>query len=362
VNAEHRLATLRMRLADEGVPAMIVSEPLNVAYLTGFEGVFDQEPATVLVVGEEMSLLYTDSRYLEAARVASVGTPWEVRTPEPNPYETVCDMLLAAGVSEVALEDSVPYGRFRFISEKLGGNVVASKQWVEDIRQFKDADEIERIAAAATLTDAAFDHILGLLAPSATERDIALEIEIYLRRNGSDGVAFEPIVASGPNSALPHARPTDRAIGSGDFLTLDFGARVGGYCADMTRTLVVGTASERHREVYDAVLAANQAGIDSVTPGRAGRDVDTAARTIIDAAGFGELFGHGLGHGVGMAVHEMPTVGPRGRAPLAPGHVVTIEPGVYVPGFGGVRIEDLVVVTNGGCRVLSASPKDLLEV
>jgi Xaa-Pro aminopeptidase len=191
---------------------------------------------------------------------------------------------------------------------------------------------------------------------------VALELEFFMRRAGSEGVAFAPIVASGPNSARPHATPSERALSDGDFVVLDFGARVGGYCADMTRTVVIGSASERHREIYDAVLTANAAGAAAVRADSLGSEIDAAARAVIVERGFGEYFGHGLGHGVGREVHELPGLGPRSTLPVPLGSVVTIEPGIYVPGFGGVRIEDLATVEAGGARILTRSTKSLLEL
>jgi Xaa-Pro aminopeptidase len=183
-----------------------------------------------------------------------------------------------------------------------------------------------------------------------------------MRSNGSVGLAFEPIVASGPNSALPHAQATDRTVQTGEFLKMDFGARFGGYCSDMTRTVVVGKASEKHREIHAAVLAANRAGVDAVRAGVVGKDVHEIARGVLDDAGFGEYFTHGLGHGVGLDVHELPSVGARSDDVLPEHAVVTVEPGVYLEGFGGVRIEDLVVVEADGARVVSASPRELIEL
>jgi Xaa-Pro aminopeptidase len=183
-----------------------------------------------------------------------------------------------------------------------------------------------------------------------------------MRRRGSEGVAFPPIVASGPNSALPHASPGPRTLGGGDFVVLDFGARVDGYCADMTRTVVIGKASDRQREIYNVVLAANATGAAAVRAGIPGREIDAAAREIVVAAGYGEDFGHGLGHGVGLEVHELPGVGPRSEDLVPLGSVITIEPGIYVPEYGGVRIEDLVVVEAEGSRVLTRSTKDLIEL
>lgn len=362
MNAERRLAALRTNLVEDGPLAVVLTDPVNIAYMTGFDGVFDNEDAHAAVVTPDAATIYTDSRYATALSEAASGSSWEVRVVRENLYVTLCSDLTAAGVESIALEASAPHGRFRFISREFQGNVEAVDRIVEEIREVKDAEEIRRIEAAQVLTDEAFEHICGVVRAGVTEADVALELEFFMRRAGSEGVAFAPIVASGPNSALPHARVTRRTIEPGDLVTLDFGARVDGYCSDMTRTLVVGQASGRQREIYDAVLAANLAGIAAVKPGLQGSAIDSAAREVIEAAGFGEQFGHGLGHGVGLEVHESPSVSRRGTKSVRAGSVITIEPGIYVPGFGGVRIEDLVVVEEGGARVLARSTKHLIEV
>lgn len=362
MNVARRIGAVRSRLEGAGVDAMLVCDPTNVAYLTAFGSVFDGEDAHAVVITAEDTLIYTDSRYAEAVTAAAAGTDWEVRLPRQNLYVTLCEDLADAGAASLAIEESVAYGRFRFVSERFSGNVTVVDQWVEEVRQSKEPVEVERIRAAQELTDQAFDHILDRVRPGAVERDIALELEMFMRRAGSDGVAFPPIVASGENSSRPHARASHRVIQPGHFVKMDFGARVDGYCADMTRTVVVGTASARQREMYDAVLAANRAGIAALKPGVPGSSVDAAARAVLEAAGLGEYFAHGLGHGVGLDVHELPSVGPRATKSLPPGCVVTIEPGVYVPGFGGVRIEDLVFVVEPQAQVLTRSTKELLEL
>ncbi len=362
MNAEHRIATLRRRLIDEGLDAVIVNGVSNMTYLTGFEGVVDRGINAACVVTPEVTRFYTDFRYQEAAEAAAVGTPWVVRVQKESLYIELCEDLRAEGVESLALESSVPYGRFKFISEQFVGQVAVVNQWVEEIRQVKEPHEVERIEDAARLADRAFDHILDHIKAGVTERELALELEYFMRRAGSQGVAFDAIVASGPNAARPHATASDREVGRDEFVKLDFGARISGYCSDMTRTVVVGTASDRHKELYAATLAANEAGLDAVRPGVPACDVDVAARRALEERGMGELFGHSLGHGVGLDVHEFPNVGPLNRDSLRVGSVITIEPGVYVPGFGGVRIEDLVVVEESGRRLLTHAPKDLIEL
>lgn len=351
---------IRRRLEHGSIAAVAVTDPVNVAYVTGFEGVFDAERAHVVLVSPEQCILFTDTRYGAAADAAAHDSVWDVRVVRDSLWASVADALPAD--ASLAVEDTMSHREYLDISARFGQALTVIHGWVEDLRLVKRADEIRRIEAAQQLTDAGFDHLLGFIRPGLTEAEVALELEFFLRRSGSEGVAFPPIVASGPNSAHPHATVTSRVLCPGDLLKLDFGARVDSYCADMTRTVVLGGAAEWQREVYGVVLAANQAGIDAVAPGLAGKTIDSAARAVIDRAGYGSQFGHGLGHGVGRAVHELPGVGPRSVGPVPQGAVITIEPGVYLEGRGGVRIEDLVVVEADGARVLTRSPKSLIEL
>lgn len=363
MNADVRLSALRRRLAEEGQGAILLSNVFNVRYVTGLENVFDDNANVACLITPETARIFTDSRYAEAATQAAASTPWSIQAPSSSIYVEICNDLQDNGIETLAIESSVPFGRFRFISERFSGKVEAVDDWVEELREVKEAAEVERISRAAALTDRAFDHILGMIAPGKTETEIALELEVFMRRNGSEGVAFPSIVASGPNGSRPHTVVGSRAIQPGDPVILDFGARVGGYCSDMTRTVVVGgPATEEFRRVYDAVLAANLAGRKAARGGVPGVEIDQAARYVLSERGLAEFFGHGLGHGVGIDVHELPTVSPRGRRSVLSGSVITIEPGVYLKGSFGVRIEDLVVVQDGGCRVLSAAPTELIEI
>jgi len=362
VSSAARVAALRGRLEADSVEALLIGGLANMRYLTGFDGVFDGMAAGAVVVTAQAARYYTDSRYIEAARAAAAGTPWDVRLQVESLYGEVIGDLRTDGFETLAMESSAPYARFKMVSETFGGRVVMIDHAVEDLRSVKDAGELDAVERAAALTDEAFDHVLGILRPGLREIDVALALEVYMRGNGSEGLAFEPIVASGPNSSKPHAGITLRAIGEGELLTMDFGARVDGYCADMTRTVVVGRASDEQRRVYEAVLAANEVGRAAVCAGARGDAVDGVARALLTERGFGEAFGHGLGHGVGLEVHEMPGLRKSSTDVLQPGHVVTVEPGVYLPGFGGVRIEDLVAVEEGGHKLLSHSRRDLIEI
>jgi Xaa-Pro aminopeptidase len=361
-DADRRLDAVRRSLSGADCGALVVRCVANVAYLSGFAGVWDDEPFSLLLVTAQDAVVLTDSRYRESAERAAEGSPWRVVLCTADPWVEALAFAAEAGVGRLAVESSAPYKVVECARASFSGEIVPTDGWVEGVRVVKDAGEVARITEAQKLTDAAFDHILGFVAEGMSEAQVALEIEFFMRSEGSDGIAFPPIVASGPNSALPHAHPGSRKVERGDFLKMDFGARVGGYCADMTRTVVIGTASLRQREIYDTVLSANVAGIAAIKPGLVGRDIDAAARSVIEAAGFGENFGHGLGHGVGLEVHELPGLGSRSTALVPLGSVVTVEPGVYVPGFGGVRIEDLVVVEKSGARVLTRSTKELIEL
>ncbi len=364
MSVTRRIDAVRDRLAESGLAAFAANLPANVAYLTGFEGVFDAEPASVALVTAEQATLFTDSRYVEVVRAAAQGSDWQVVLAPESLWKTVSAHVAetAATDGRVAVESTLTVGTFRRLEEQLPQRIEATDGWVEQVRRVKDPGELEAIASAQALTDAGFEYLFGILGAGFTEAQVALDLEVFLRRQGSEGLAFDPIVASGPNSSKPHAVPGDRVIAPGDLVVLDFGAKVDGYCADMTRTVVVGRASDRQREVYEAVRAANEAGIETVSPEATGAEVDAAAREVLIAAGLGDAFTHGLGHGVGREVHELPTLSARGNEKLQVAEVVTIEPGVYVPGFGGVRIEDLVVVEATGCRVLTTSTKDLIEV
>jgi Xaa-Pro aminopeptidase len=357
-----RLAALRARLGDSEYRGFVARAVPNVTYLTGFDGVWDEEPAGLVLITETDFALVTDSRYSSVAFQSAGDGPLTVHVAAADLWERMSELLVEVGVRSLAVESSLPFSVVQRVRDLLPIEVTPVADWVESLRCSKDHAEIDRVAAAQDLTDDAFDHILAFISAGMTETQIALELEFYMRSNGSDGIAFPPIVASGPNSALPHAHPGSRRVARGDFLKMDFGARVGGYCADMTRTIVIGAASARQREMYAAVRAANLAGIAAVRPGRSGRDIDAAARSVIAAAGFAENFVHGLGHGVGLEVHEQPGLGARSEGLVPLGSVVTVEPGVYVPGFGGVRIEDLVVVEETGARVLTRSTKELIEL
>lgn len=351
-----RLEMLRSTLEEEGVDAIVVASAYNRRYLSGFTG-----SAGALAIGKESAHLLTDFRYVEqAGRQAPAYQVVQVR----DYNEVLKELFQKIGARRVAFEQAHVTVKTHSQRQEALADIewVPTENWVERLRAVKDDDELAKIQDAVDLADRAFNYIVERL-DGRTEKEVAFDLEFFLRREGADRLSFPSIIASGPNGALPHATPTDRTITRGDFVTLDFGAELNGYCSDMTRTVAIGQVDDRQREIYELVLKAQIAGVEAVKPGRLGKEVDQVARSIIEEAGYGDQFGHGLGHGVGLEVHDpAPTLSPRGDEPLKPGMVVSVEPGIYIPGWGGVRIEDLVVVTEDGCRILCSSSKELMEV
>lgn len=362
-----RQERLRRRLEAEGVDALLVSNLTNIRYLTGFAG----SNAYVLIAAD-VTRLYTDGRYATQASQMVQEAEITIATSHAALIEQLNALVGDLGLRRVGYEAAhvtvagrsaawePPPGLDRVMGYFPESELVATQGWVEELRRTKEAGEVASIRAAAEMGDAGFSYILERVRPGVTERQLALDLEFHLRSMGSEGVSFDPIVAAADRSALPHARPTDRPVEEGRYLLFDFGCVVDGYCSDMTRTVVVGPADDRHRDVYATVLKSQLAGIGAAAPGVACGDVDRAARQVIADAGYPEAFMHGLGHGVGLEIHEAPSLKAGFADRLAPGHVITIEPGAYFEGWGGVRVEDLAVVTESGLDVLSKAPKDLI--
>ena len=354
LRTEGRLTQLRERLLRDGVDAAVITEPANVRWLTGFTG----SNGTV-VVGPAGTLLVTDARYAEQApgQLDQAGCSGEVEVVVARSVPgATADRL--EGVATLGLEDSIDWRRQLGFLEAVDAEVVPLTEVVEGLRAVKDSAELARVEAAARITDAALAAVLPMLRPGTTEVEIQLSIDDGLRRAGASGPAYDTIVASGPNSSLPHASPTSRELVSGDLVVIDAGATVDGYHSDMTRTFVLGEPSEQAATMLDAVTRSQEAGVATVRPGIEAREVDRACRSVIDDADMGEAFVHGTGHGVGLHIHELPRIASGSCTVLRPGHVLTVEPGVYFPGFGGARVEDLVVVTEDGCRALTRHPKE----
>ncbi|NMB13471.1 MAG: aminopeptidase P family protein [Firmicutes bacterium] len=351
-----RLAKLREKLREKELDTLLVTGEQNRRYLSGFTG-----SAGALVITADAAVLITDFRYIEQA--TGQAPHFQIRRHDDF-LQTLEEVLNEHSCQRVGFEsDIVTYAQYTKWRERLGQiEWVAAPGLVEELRMIKTDDELDQMEKAAAIADIAWEELLPQMKPGVTERDLALELEFLMRRKGADGLAFDIILAAGPNGALPHAVPGDRPLQTGDLVVMDFGARYGGYCSDMTRTVVIGEACQHTRTLYSIVLEAQLAAVAAVKPGKTGIEVDNVARELIIQAGYGEQFGHGLGHGVGLAVHEEPRLSPKGETVLQPGMAVTVEPGIYVPGFGGVRIEDLVVVTETGCRILTNSTKEMLEL
>lgn len=360
-NYGSRLSKLRKRMKAAEIDALIIFEPHNIFYLCGSNGGFTGARIG-LIVDADTSTLIIDRRYLEEAR-HTTSADRIIAWTEPS-YSELVKIIKRLKAKKVGFESTyVTVRQYERLAKDFEGvQLVGVSGLTEPIREIKDTGEVQKITKAAKLGDLVFDHILGFIKPGVTELDVAIEIDFFMRKHGSEKPSFETIVASGIRSAVPHATPSNKKIESGDFVTLDFGAVVGGYHSDMTRTVVAGKATQKQKKIYGIVKEAQEKALNAVVSGAVCQDLDKIARDIISDAGCGEKFVHNLGHGVGLNIHEAPTLGKGNETKLRANMVVTVEPGIYLNGFGGVRIEDLVVVTKSGYRLLTHSTKDLLEL
>jgi len=352
---EARLSKLRKRLAAEGLDAILITQPENRRYLSGFTG-----SAGILFISAQEAKLLTDFRYFE--RATREAPNFELVKIEGKVPPVIAQVVHSAGAKKVGFESTHltvdAYHSWREVAE--GFELVPTKEWVLELRAVKDAAELDSLRKAIALSDAAFIHILDVIEPGMTEREVAWEIESYMRAHGATHAAFDILVGSGPNGAMPHASASERRIRAGEPIVMDFGARVDGYNSDITRTICLGEPDERFEEIYGLVLRAQREAEENIRAGMTGKEADTIARRVIEEAGYGEYFGHNLGHGVGLAVHEKPTAGKNSEDILESGAVITVEPGIYLPGWGGVRIEDIVLITDSGAEVLTRASKEPL--
>ncbi len=352
-----RMGRLRQAMGEADQAALLVTNLTNIRYLTGFSG---SAGWLLLLEGEEV--LLTDGRYTTQAHEeldrSGVGVRVEARRAAEQ-AELLKELLV--GTKSLGLEaDHVSWGTQRRWSDGWaeGLELVPTLGLVEGLREKKSPSEVARISRAALIADEALSRVGSLFHQALSESELAVALDTEMRRLGSEGTAFETIVAGGANAAKPHHKPSGRKVEPGEMVVVDFGARVDGYCSDMTRTIwVKGGVPPELREIYSVVLASQEAGLAAVRDGAPAGAVDRACREVVEAAGWGEQFVHGTGHGVGLDIHEPPALAATSEDRLTCGHVVTVEPGIYVPGFGGVRIEDTVAVEEGGCRALTASPK-----
>ncbi|XZE52485.1 M24 family metallopeptidase [Planctomycetaceae bacterium SH139] len=358
-----RIDALRGALVARELESLLVTDPVNVRYLTGFTG-----DSTFLLVTHQSATLLSDRRYEQQLELECGHLPAMIRGPERLMPQLVAEAVAELGVNQIGVEDhSLTLAQLHGLSEALEQAGLGSDQFVPSsglvaqLRLIKDAGELQTIRNAIHCAERAFAVLRASLRPSMTELQAAHLMEATIRSFGGEGVGFASIIAAGPAGALPHYHPADLPIGNGQGLLIDWGAQYEGYTSDMTRTLSLGPATKKMQEIYPVVLAAQLAAIDTIRPGVPLKDVDAAARDVICKAGYGEKFGHGLGHGIGLEVHESPRLAGISTGVLEAGMVITIEPGIYLPGELGVRIEDDILVTDDGHEVLCSLPKGLDE-
>ena len=338
----------------------LISSEINIRYLCGFAFTDGY-----LLILKDCSYLLTDPRYSEAAR--EQVKDFQVVVPTDGMLKRIGELCAEHSARTVIIEDgSVTLSEFSRLKEALPSVTLSTgaTEMLKELRQIKSEEELERIKQAQRITDKAFEHILGFISPERTEAEVALELEMFMRKEGAEGVAFDTIAVSGRSSSLPHGVPSRRPLSQG-FLTMDFGARLDGYCSDMTRTVVIGKADDDMKKIYYTVLSAQQAALDAICEGMLCADADRIARDVIKNAGFGNCFGHGLGHGVGLYIHESPSLSSRADSSsvIRRGNVITVEPGIYIEGKYGCRIEDMIAVGHNGTIInLTESPKELIEL
>lgn len=352
-----RVVRLRKAMQDQNLEAILITNRVNRRYMTGFTG-----SAGYVVITLEKAYFLTDFRYMEQA--ADQVSGFEIIQHAPRVMDTVKEICANHQVARLAFEQNdVSFGTYTTYASQLKPvELVPTSGLVEDLRNYKDDDELATMQKAADLADQTFSHILTFLKPGISEKDVALEMEFFMRKHGATSSSFDTIVASGERSALPHGVASDRVIQGNEFIKFDFGALLDGYCSDLTRTIVLGTPTAKHREIYDIVLESQLHALEHIRPGMTGHEADALTRDIITRYGYGDYFGHSTGHGLGMEVHESLRVAKSSDTILKPGMVVTVEPGIYLPGFGGVRIEDDIVITEDGIKILTQSTKDFITL
>lgn len=354
----NHFAKIAALLPEYQLDGMLLTCEANRFYASGFHSTGTDG---VALVTREESFYFTDSRYIEAAHKQVQDA--EIRmTDARHPYVDLINAALEqAHVQQLGFEEQyMTVADFRHYEEKLNCRLVPATELLTRLRRSKDAEEVERLIAAQRIAEAALEQILTEIRPGVTEKQISARLQYLMLAGGAENMSFDPIVASGPNSSMPHAVPTDRAIQDGDFVTMDFGCIYQGYCSDMTRTVAVGHVTEEMEKVYHTVLQAQLAGIAAARAGVTGREVDAAARQVIADAGYGAYFGHSFGHSVGVEIHEAPNAAPSNDQPLPLGAAISAEPGIYLPGRFGVRIEDVLVLEENGCLDITLAKKDLL--
>ena len=353
----NNIKRIQEKLAEKDLDAILVTDEKNQRYACGF-------PFTdgFVFVAREDAYLLTDSRYIEAAEKAS-GDCCKVQMYD---REKPLSALLKAAIAETgakkigAEEKKLSYNDYSAYENVIGMKLIPAQSVFEELRQSKNEEELSAMREAQAISEAALEEVLHIIKPGMTEREVAAELVYRMLRHGSEGNSFDPIVVTGKKTSMPHGVPGDEIICDGDFITMDFGSLKHGYCSDMTRTVAVGHVTDEMRNIYDIVLKAQLAGIAAARAGVPGKDIDGAARKVIADAGYGQYFGHGFGHSLGLDIHEAPNANPRGEVPMPVGAVVSAEPGIYIPGKYGVRIEDVMIIREGGCEIITKAPKQFI--
>lgn len=345
-------------ISQKNIDALLITDPYNMRYISGFRG-----GEGVLYISQNQHVLITDSRYTEAAQKESDFTVTE-ENKEHSRTELLNRCISQDHARTLGYEDcSMLCSDFNKFENELHVEAwIPMGQSVNKLRQIKTPEELDYLRKAESIGDAAFSAMLGYIKEGQTELEVAARLEYEMKMNGAEGLSFDSIVASGIHSSMPHAVPSEKKLEYGDFLTMDFGCIYKGYCSDMTRTIVIGKANDKQKEIYDIVLCAHKESMAAVKPGMKGCEVDKIARDIITEAGYGDCFGHGLGHSVGLFIHEEPRFSMTDQTVMKANMIETIEPGIYIPGFGGVRIEDMILITEDGYEDLAHSPKELIEL
>ena len=349
------LEKLRAKMEGEGLDALVLFSPVNIRYLSCFHCTDG-----AAVVTKRSAVLFTDSRYIEAAR--SQCDELTVELFDREHALTAAVRAAVAGCGAVGAEGTLAHSEWLRWEKELGVELRPAEGLLSALRAVKEPFELESITAAQRIAETALDEVLRILRPGMTERELAAELTYRMLLHGGEGNSFDPIAITGRKTSMPHGVPGDEVIRDGDFVTMDFGCLKNGYCSDMTRTVAVGSATEEMRRVYDTVLRAQLAGIAAARAGVTGAAVHNAGAAVIDEAGYGAFFGHGFGHSVGLEIHEKPTASPANDKPLPAGAVITAEPGIYLPGRFGVRIEDMICLTEEGSVNLTRAPKELIIV
>ena len=345
-------------LPKEGLDAVLLTGEYNRFYASGFASTGADGVALVTTKG---NFYFTDSRYIEAAERAVENAAIGMTQRGRGYIAWLNEAIALSGAKRIGFEDeTMTVAEHRLYSEKLEGELVPASGFMHRLRGQKDAQELERLEQAQRIAEKALEQILTELRVGVTEKEIAARLQYLMLHFGAEKMSFDPIVAGGSNGSMPHAVPTDRELRSGEFVTMDFGCVYRGYCSDMTRTVAIGQPTEEMKKVYDTVLSAQLAGLAAARAGATGAEIDGAARRVIEEAGYGEYFGHSFGHGVGVEIHESPSAAPGNDQSLPAGSVISAEPGIYLPGRFGVRIEDVVVLEEGGCRNITRACKQLL--